>query len=155
MATLKPMISTLTQSSPSGLLVNPLSMPVKGVDGVGPTGRALGHYSPLTSIFMLWWQKDGFSVDHYARFSYLPFSLHSDTNLLWCTPKPKNTHFNSNFAHKVINKYLFYALIDFLSFRRPLYLTFRVFPDMTSPVKNLDNFCKETPIEMKLILLER
>ena len=36
MATLKPMISTLTQSSPSSLLVNPLSMPVKGVDDVGP-----------------------------------------------------------------------------------------------------------------------
>ena len=43
MATLKPMISTLTQSSPSGLLVNPLSMPVKGVDDVGPTGLALGQ----------------------------------------------------------------------------------------------------------------
>ena len=27
---------------------------------------------------------------------------------------------------------------------------FLVFPDMTSPVKNLDDFCKETPIEMKL-----
>ena len=36
------MISTLTQSSPSGPLVNPLSMPVKGVDDVGPTGEALG-----------------------------------------------------------------------------------------------------------------
>ena len=43
MATLKPMISTLTQSSPSGLLVNPLSMPVKGVDDVGPMDRALGQ----------------------------------------------------------------------------------------------------------------
>jgi len=43
MATLKPMISTLTQSSPSGPLVNPLSMPVKWVDDVGPTGRALGQ----------------------------------------------------------------------------------------------------------------
>ena len=37
------MISTLTQSSPSGPLVNPLSMPVKWVDDVGPTGRAVGQ----------------------------------------------------------------------------------------------------------------
>ena len=37
------MISTLTQSSPSGPLVNPLSMSVKGVDDVGPMDRALGQ----------------------------------------------------------------------------------------------------------------
>lgn len=62
------------------------------------------------------------------------------------SPKPYNTHFNSAFHIKS----------SIGTFSMPWSICFSYLDRQRwPPIKNLDNFCKETPIEMRLILLDR